>query len=180
MDSKIIMELTLNNIALKFSEECSTKILCITLNFPSFFNVDKLQIKRVKSKLFRDDEKITFLKYVKCKNSIVLMFEVSKYFSENELKNNIEIILEETVTQFAILYRHNPKNSKLTEVKFVKELFNLGLKEAKDIVYESSERLSKDIFIKNISENDKKSFEERYEVLQENFQEKFNIFIKNV
>ena len=173
------MELTLNNIALKFSEECSTKILCITLNFPSFFNVDKLQIKRVKSKLFRDEEKITFLKYVKCKNSIVLMFEVSKYFSENELKNNIEITLEEIPTQPAIFFHHNPKNSKLAEIKFVKELFNLGLKEAKDIVDES-ERFDKDIFIENISENNKKSFEERCEVLQKNFQEKFNIFIKNV
>lgn len=179
MDSKIIMELTLNDIALNFLEECSTKILCITLNFPSFFNVDKLQIKRVKSKLFRDEEKITFVKYVKCKNSIVLMFEVSKYFSENELKNNIEITLEEAITQFAIFFHHNPKNGKLIEIKFVKELFNLGLKEAKDIVDES-EKFDKDIFIENVSENDKKSFEERYEVLQENFQEKFNIFIKNV
>lgn len=172
------MELTLNNIELNFSEECSTKILCITLNFPSFFNVDKLQIKRVKSKLFRDDEKITFLKYVKCKNSIVLMFEVSKYFSENELKNNIEITLKEAVTQSAIFYRHNPSNNKLVEVKLVKEFFNLGLKEAKDIVDES-EKFSKDVFIKNISENDKKCFEEKIKKFCNNQTQKLDIFIKN-
>lgn len=173
------MELTLNNIALNFLEECSTKILCITLNFPSFFNVDKLQIKRVKSKLFRDEEKIKFVKYVKCKNSIILIFEVCKHFSENELKNNIEITLEEILTQPAIFFHRDPKNSKLIEIKFVKELFNLGLKEAKDIVDES-ERFDKDIFIENVSENDKKRFEEKLKVLQEDFQEKFNIFIKNV
>lgn len=109
MDSKIIMELTLNDIALNFLEECSTKILCITLNFPSFFNVDKLQIKRVKSKLFRDEEKIKFMKYVKCKNSIILIFEVCKHFSENELKNNIEVTLEEILTKTQSITRKFPR-----------------------------------------------------------------------